>query len=103
LPLPYYKKTNDLITRYLDQQADPVSGDDILIDTYINANSSYSAGAEFTAQNYLTKWWDISTNVNIYQSKINTDNVLGKSQDALVSWLANSTPILNCLQSSRCS
>lgn len=82
----YYKRTNNLITRFLDKQADPVTAEDVLINTYINANSSYSAGAEFTAQNYLTKWWDISTNVNIYQSKINTDNVTGSSQDALVSW-----------------
>lgn len=82
----YYKRTNNLITRFLDKQADPVSNKDLLINTYINANSSYSAGAEFTAQNYLTKWWDISTNVNIYQSKINTDNITGGSQDALVSW-----------------
>lgn len=81
----YYKKTNDLITRYLDQQPDAVNGEDILINTYINANSSYTAGAEFTAQNYLTKWWDISTNLNFYQSKINTDNVTGASQKALVS------------------
>jgi ferric enterobactin receptor len=82
----YYKKTNNLITRYLDKQQDPVSGQDILINTYINANSSYTAGAEFTSQNYLTKWWDISSNLNLYQSKINTDNVTGSSQGALVSW-----------------
>jgi outer membrane receptor protein involved in Fe transport len=82
----YYKKTNNLITRYLDKQADPVSGEDILINTYINANSSYTAGAEFTAQNYLTKWWDISTNLNMYQSKINTNNITGNSQGALISW-----------------
>ena len=82
----YYKKTNNLITRYIDKQADPVSGGDVLINTYINANSSYTTGAEFTAQNYLTKWWDISTNLNIYQSKINTDNITGSSQSALVSW-----------------
>jgi outer membrane receptor protein involved in Fe transport len=82
----YYKNTNNLITRYLDKQSDPVSGDDVLINTYINANSSYSTGAEFTSQNYLTKWWDISANANIYQSKINTNNVNLKSQDALVSW-----------------
>ncbi|MEO6454958.1 MAG: TonB-dependent receptor [Ginsengibacter sp.] len=82
----YYKATNNLITRFLDKQADAVTGEDILINTYINANSSYTAGAEFTAQNYLTKWWDISTNLNFYQSKINTDNITGSSQDALVSW-----------------
>ncbi len=79
----YYKHTDNLITRYLTQQADPVSGKDQLINTYINANSSYSAGAEVTAQNYLTKWWDISTNINVYNSKVNTANVATASQGAL--------------------
>jgi ferric enterobactin receptor len=79
----YYKYTNNLITRYLTQQADPVTGTNDLINTYINANSSYAAGAEVTAQNYLTKWWDISTNINVYNSKVNTENVSTTSQGAL--------------------
>jgi|KBSMisStandDraft_5_1062788.scaffolds.fasta_scaffold00275_13 outer membrane receptor protein involved in Fe transport len=81
----YYKHTDNLITRFIDQEENPLTGQPVLINTYINANSSYSAGAEFTAQNYLNKWWDISTNVNIYNSKINTDNVT-ESQPAMWSW-----------------
>ncbi len=83
----YYKYTTDLITRYLDTittTADvkrPVS-------TYINANSSRSVGAELTSQNTLTKWWDMNTNVNIYNSRINTDNISGTSQDPMWSWFA---------------
>lgn len=79
----YYKRTNNLITRYLDKEYNPLTGNEDLINTYINANSSYSAGAEITAQNYLTKWWDISTNVNVYNSQIKTDS---NSQPALWSW-----------------
>ena len=79
----YYKYTNNLITRYLDKELNPVTGNEDLINSYINANSSYSAGAELTAQNYLTKWWDISTNVNVYNSQIKTDS---NSQAALWSW-----------------
>ncbi|MEO5999150.1 MAG: outer membrane beta-barrel protein [Chitinophagaceae bacterium] len=82
----YYKNTTDLITRYQTKELNPITGTEDLINTYINANSSYSAGAEITSQNYLTKWMDISTNVNIYNSKINTDNISGSSQDALWSW-----------------
>ena len=82
----YYKKTNHLITRYLDKQIYPVSGAEELINTYINANAGYSSGAEITSQSYLTKWMDISTNVNIYNSKVNTGNVSGGSQPALWSW-----------------
>jgi len=79
----YYKRTNNLITRYLNKELNPLTGSEDLINTYINANSSYSAGAELTAQNYLTKWWDISTNINIYNSQIKTDS---NSQPALWSW-----------------
>ncbi|MEO5681075.1 MAG: TonB-dependent receptor [Chitinophagaceae bacterium] len=79
----YYKHTNNLITRYLNKEVNPLTGDEDLINTYINANSSYSAGAELTAQNYLTKWWDISTNINVYNSQIKTDS---SSQPALWSW-----------------
>lgn len=82
----YYKHTNNLITRYLTQEINPITGNQDLLNTYINANSSYAAGAEITAQNYLSKWWDISTNLNVYNSKVNTDNVSTTSQSALWSW-----------------
>ncbi len=82
----YYKQTNNLITRYLTQETNPITGNEDLLNTYINANSSYAAGAEVTAQNYLTKWWDISTNVNMYNSKVNTENVTATLQGALWSW-----------------
>lgn len=79
----YYKHTDNLITRYLSEEPDPVSGNTELINTYINANSSYSAGAELTVINNLTKWWDISTNLNGYNSKVNTSNVNTVSQAAI--------------------
>ncbi|MDP4283419.1 MAG: TonB-dependent receptor [Bacteroidota bacterium] len=82
----YYKHTNDLITRYLTQEPDPITGDNVLVNTYINANSSYAAGAEVTSQNSLTRWWDISTNLNVYNSKVNTGNADTLSQSALWSW-----------------
>jgi len=63
----YYKYTNNLITRYIEQE-----DNGMLVNTYINANSSYSTGLELTLQNYVTKWWDITTNVNVYNSKIST-------------------------------
>jgi outer membrane receptor for ferrienterochelin and colicin len=82
----YYKYSTDLITRYLDTIT---SGTEKRpVNTFVNANSSRSIGAELTSQNTLTKWWDMNTNVNIYNSKINTDNVAGTSQDALWSWFA---------------
>jgi ferric enterobactin receptor len=78
----YYKYTNNLITRYIVQ-----ADNGALINTYINANSSYSTGLEVTMQNYITKWWDISTNVNVYNAKINTTLSEAASPD-LWSWFA---------------
>lgn len=78
----YYKYTNHLITRYLDTLYNEVAGKTDYINTYINANSSYSYGLELTSVNSITKWWDVTANVNLYNSKINTSNV-GTSQDAL--------------------
>jgi outer membrane receptor protein involved in Fe transport len=80
----YYKHTTDLITRYLTDQVDAVTGS--YITTWVNANSSYAYGSELTSVNYLTKWWDLTSNINIYKSKINTDNISGTSQDAMLSW-----------------
>lgn len=80
----YYKRTNNLITRYLTSEIDPLTNGYIL--TYINADYSYSYGAEVTSVNYFTKWYDVTTNVNLYDSKINTDNVTKTSQEAMLSW-----------------
>lgn len=83
----YYKYSTDLITRFLDTIT-IASGDKRPVSTFINANSSRSVGAELTSQNTITKWWDMNSNINVYNSRINTDNITGSSQDALWSWFA---------------
>jgi len=82
----YYKHSTDLITRYLDT----ITVNDVKhpINTYVNASNSRSVGAELTSQNTVTKWWDLNANVNLYNSKINTDNITGTSQDPMWSWFA---------------
>lgn len=82
----YYKRTTDLITRYQDKGTNPVTGADVLINTFVNANSSDAYGAEITSVNYLTKWWDVSTNLNLYNSKINSTNLKNTANDAMWSW-----------------
>ena len=81
----YFKQSNNLITSFLDKDINPLTGKEDLIYTFVNANSSYSYGAELTSVNYVKKWWDFTANINVYNSKINTDNI-GTSQDALWSW-----------------
>ncbi|MDR3711203.1 MAG: TonB-dependent receptor [Puia sp.] len=82
----YYKRTIDLITRYLDTAVNGLTGKEDVINTYINANSSYTAGLELTGQNTITRWWDVMTNVNAYRSSINTGLVNAGAQNALWSW-----------------
>lgn len=81
----YYKATDNLITRFQQKENDPVLGKEVLVNTYINANSSYSYGTEFTSVNYINKWWDLTTNVNVYNSKINTGKN-STTENALWSW-----------------
>ncbi len=81
----YYKHSTNLITRYLDTAV--INDQKLLINSYVNAESSYSYGAEITSINNIKKWWDITTNINLYNGKINTTNVPNAvQQDAILSW-----------------
>ena len=82
----YFKRTSNLITRFQKVEYDPVVAKDILVNTYVNAENSSTYGFELTSMNTLYKWWDITTNVNVYNSEINTSNVTSESLDPLWSW-----------------
>jgi len=66
----YFKQTDNLITRYQDKETSATSGKEVLINTYINANSSYVTGLELVAKNKLKSWWDLTTNFNLFTSVI---------------------------------
>jgi outer membrane receptor protein involved in Fe transport len=82
----YYKNTNDLITRYQIKEANPSSGKDQLVNTYINANSSYVTGLELISKNKMSKWWDMTTNLNLFTSKINISDTVQSNQPQFASW-----------------
>ena len=67
----YYKYTTDLITRYQSKELNPITNTVVFINTYINANSAFVGGLELIGRNSITKWWDLTSNLNIYTSKIN--------------------------------
>lgn len=81
----YYNYTTNLITRFQDTALNPV-GEKVLINTYENANDSYNYGAEATTTDNITRWWDLSLNLNVYNSMINTNNLNQPSQSAIWSW-----------------
>lgn len=71
----WYKYTNDLITRFQVREPSAISGRDVIINTFINANNSQAYGLEVTSRNPVTKWLDLTTNLNFYNSRINTANL----------------------------
>ncbi len=77
----YYKYTDNLITRYIEQ-----ANDGNLINTYINANSSYSTGVELISTNGIKNWLDITTSLNLYNSKINSSAYQSYTSSARWAW-----------------
>lgn len=65
----YYKHTTDLITRFQTSETG-MGGEQIIVNSYINANSSFVTGLELTSRNNLTKWWEFTPNVNVYTSDV---------------------------------
>ena len=70
----YFKHTSNLITRIQTFEYDTVVKDDIFINTFENANSSYITGFELTSRNKITKFWDMTANANLFTSKIDLSN-----------------------------
>jgi outer membrane receptor protein involved in Fe transport len=66
----YFKHTDNLITRYQDKEVNVTNGKDVLINTFINANSSYVTGLELVSKNKMYAWWDLTTNFNLFTSVI---------------------------------
>ena len=82
----YYKRTEGLITRYQAKEIAPVSGKDILINTYLNAQSSYLAGLELISKNKITRTWELTTNLNLFQSGIELSDPTIAVSDPIPSW-----------------
>jgi hypothetical protein len=71
----YFRNTDNNITTYTEPYN---NSKDTLISYAINAKTNNSYGAEFTLQTQLTNWWNITANLNLFQTNISA-NV--KSQD----------------------
>ncbi len=82
----YYKNTNDLITRFQVKETSATTGKDILVNTYINATSSFVTGLELVYKVKMNKWWDMTTNMNLFTSKIKLDDPTQPEQEQFVSW-----------------
>ena len=90
LATAYMRNTTDLITRYQykDANPNPAKTDSVIISTYANANRSYTVGLELTGKNKLASWWDLTTNLNLFNSTIKAGNLAGGVNSSLFSWFA---------------
>jgi outer membrane receptor protein involved in Fe transport len=92
LATAYFKYSTNLITRYIYQdvnknvQPGVVADDSLFYTSNINANNSYTYGLELTNKFPVNKWWDLTLNLNLYNSQINA-NIPGQNIDnSIVSW-----------------
>ncbi len=84
----YFRNTDDLITRYQYRDINPNKNlnDSIFISSFENANYSQAYGLEVTSLNKIAKWWNLTTNINVYNSKINGSNLQNSTNSQQVSW-----------------
>jgi len=86
----YFRNTNNLITRYqyITPNPDPSKTGSVIMSTYANANKSYTVGFEMTGKNKLAKWWDLTSNLNLFNSTIKAGNLVGGITSSQFSWFA---------------
>lgn len=89
----FFKQNTNLITRYQYYAANPDTAhhysslDSVLFNTYLNANTSVTFGIELTNKMPITKWYDMTVNFNLFNSKINiNDPKLGGVSNQRTSW-----------------
>jgi outer membrane receptor protein involved in Fe transport len=82
----YYKRASDLITNYQFTEFNEDLGKEVLITSYANSNSSQAYGAEMTLKNSFFDVVDFTTNVNVYQSKVDASNVESSLVIDRLSW-----------------
>ncbi|MBP6431246.1 MAG: TonB-dependent receptor family protein, partial [Ferruginibacter sp.] len=88
LATAYGRNTDNLITRYQyrDKFPDKNRTDSVLISSYINANRTYTFGLEITSKDKLTKWWDITTNLNLFNTTLEAGSIVGGGSNSQFSW-----------------
>ena len=84
----YYRNTDDLIARfqYRDINPNPSRSDSVVFTSFANANNAYAYGLELTGKIKPAKIWDITANVNLYNSKVNSNNIQNDLERQQVSW-----------------
>ena len=94
LATAFFKYSTNLITRYIFQdinknvQTGQIATDSLFYTSFINANNSYTYGLELTNKMPITKWWDLTLNLNLFNAQINASIPGQTINNNIVSWFA---------------
>lgn len=73
----YFRNTEKAITDFYTDTTLTINGQTqkVVLSYPVNADTRNAYGAEFTVRNQILKGWDITTNFNLAQTKINASNL----------------------------
>ena len=71
----YFRFTTDLISPFQYKDLNPISKDSVIFNTFENAQSSTRYGVELTSTDKINKKLDIITNFNLYNARVNSENL----------------------------
>ncbi len=88
----FFKHTTDLITNYIYRSINPDTSfnknDSVYYTTYVNAQNSMTYGLEFTNRINVWKIWDMTLNLNLFNSKINGSNIQNELTSQRWGWFS---------------
>lgn len=87
----YYRQVMDMIQRF--RMVDTATG--VATIRFENYAGATNTGFEFVARNELFKWWNITSNLNFFKSKINASNIESDLHNEGFSWSGKITSNFN--------
>jgi outer membrane receptor protein involved in Fe transport len=91
----FYKNSSDLITNYQLLEMNPVLHRNIIVNTYKNALSSNSYGAELTSKNSFSKILETTANFNLYYTIIDATNISPGLVNKRLNWFTRLSATLH--------
>lgn len=89
----YARYTTNLTIRNQVTEYNAILDRDIIVNTYENASSSTAFGLELVSKNSFTKWFDLTVNLNLYQSSIDGTNISPNLTNSQASWWTKTNAI----------
>lgn len=82
----YFKNTMGIITSYQEIEYNNFLGKEIILNTYENANSSYSYGIEVISKNKIKNSIDVTASINLCNAIVDGSNLESNLINELFSW-----------------